>query len=197
MRIPTTKVKLWWSKAGNAHNIGEPSGRVPEEILDRCFSRMAVWVRLSICVLKQEYPDYELVSCFGVLSLDMETSAGCFSLSDDQERSLARLAKAFKLDFRQLVEEFRLLSPLAARILVREKVSNQEAWRRAVGHWRSGRSARSLIAINAISHRHRPLLGHQTIGIIVTHIIGGAKLWDGFEWNGKSCPEIFSRSELA
>ena len=77
---------MWWSKDGNAHKIGEPSGEVPRDILDRCFSRMAAWVKLSISVIKQEYPDYELVSCFGVLSLDIDTSAGCFSLSDDQEK---------------------------------------------------------------------------------------------------------------
>ena len=159
---------MWWSKDGNAHKIGEPNGEVPKDILDRCFSRMAAWVKLSICVIKQEYPDYELVSCFGVLSLDKDTSARCFSLSDGQERNLARLAKAFKLDFRALVDEFRLLSPLAARILAREEVSNQEAWRRAVRHWRAGRSASSLIVIHAISNPNRPLLGLQTIGSIFT-----------------------------
>ena len=134
-------MKLWWSKDGTAHKIGEPTGQLQEEVVNRCFSRMAAWVKLSICVVKQEYPDYELVSCFGVLLLSTEHTAGCLSLSDDQERSLARLAKSFELDVGQLADEFRLLSPLAARIFAREKVTNQEAWRRAAQHWRAGRSA--------------------------------------------------------
>ena len=124
---------------------------IPEDIVNRCFSRMAAWVKLSICVVKQEYPDYELVSCFGVLSLSIEHTAGCWSLTDDQARSLARLAKAFELDFGQLADEVRLLSPLAARIFAREHVTNQEAWRRATKHWRAGRSASSLVAATVTS----------------------------------------------
>ena len=61
-------MKLWWGKDGVLHNIGDPAG-VPQEVMDKCMARLAGWVHLSICVIKQEYPDFGLVSCFGMLSL--------------------------------------------------------------------------------------------------------------------------------
>ena len=146
LHLPS-EVKLWWSKDGKANKIGEPSGVVPAAVIDQCFSRMAGWVKLAICVIKHEYPDYELVSSFGALFLSADDK-DCeqTKITPCAERSFGRLAKSFKVDVRDLIDEFRLVKPLAARVHVRESVSSAEAWRRAIAHWCDGRSVHAIDA---------------------------------------------------
>ena len=100
-------------------------------------------MHLSIYVIKQEYPDFELVSCLGILLLSKEEQ--CIedegNVCSQEVKSFSRLSKAFSLDNDQLVEDFHVLKPLARRIFTREDAPNMVAWHRAVQQWQSGRPA--------------------------------------------------------
>ena len=67
---------------------------------------------IKVCVIQQEFPSFELISCFGVFALSRDTT-------DDEHmdslkiNSFARLAKAFGVDHLQLMDDFRILMPLA------------------------------------------------------------------------------------
>ena len=60
-------------------------------------ARVVGWAHLSICVMKQEYTDFEMVSCFGILSLSQEEQCIEYegNMCSQKVKSFSRVAKVF------------------------------------------------------------------------------------------------------
>ena len=70
------------------------------EVLDRCYARMAAWIKLVIETLSAETPAYDILAAFGAFALRPLPS------DEVMQSSLARLAQIFNLDFAKLQAEF-------------------------------------------------------------------------------------------
>ena len=76
------------------------SGFVTDDVMARCYSRMAAWVRLAAKTIAVEFPSWELLQAFGVFGLSPAPSESFVS------ESLARLAQTFGLNGANLANEF-------------------------------------------------------------------------------------------
>ena len=76
---------------------GQP---VTQDILDRCYARMAAWIKLVIQCLSAETPAYDILATFGAFALCPLPS------NEVMQSSLARLAQVFNLDSGKLHAEF-------------------------------------------------------------------------------------------
>ena len=52
--------------------VGGP-GAVTADIFDRVFGRMAAWVDLALHIVRAEFPEFEVMSCFSMMTLTYET----------------------------------------------------------------------------------------------------------------------------
>jgi hypothetical protein len=74
-------------------------GGVQPEVVDRCMSHMAAWVRLVMSTIAAEFPSWEVLNAFAAFNLRLSKS----SFIDE---SLNRLANVFGLDAAALRDEF-------------------------------------------------------------------------------------------
>ena len=77
----------------SAKSIG--GKEVPAEILQRCLSRMQTWTALARDCLMAEFPDFGLISAFGVFHLPKSNNPS-FELTRAQDMKLQRLSKVFR-----------------------------------------------------------------------------------------------------
>ena len=89
------------------HIVGGP-GVVGEDLIKRCLSRMANFIRLTVSAVSAEFPRWRLVQALDVLSLARHCGRQRGAQQDPVEQKIgcARLAKAFDLDAGLLEEEF-------------------------------------------------------------------------------------------
>ena len=105
-------------------SLGGPSA-VPPDLIDRCLSRMAGWVRLSMETVHAEFPDWEVITAFGALSLKLDPRS---SFIPD---SLQRLAQTFAVDHSALTVQFGDFRKTAA-LKHRQGLANYDAWKESV-----------------------------------------------------------------
>ena len=101
-----------WS-GGSQHVMGGP-GAVTDAIVDRCLSRMANWLRLTVSAASAEFPRWQLVNALDALNLARHCSQQRDADGDmaaSTKVNLERLAKAFDLDIHLLTEEFNTCLP--------------------------------------------------------------------------------------
>ena len=115
---------------GTQRVLGGP-GAVTPELLSRCLSRMANWIRLTITAVSAEFPSWQLLQALDVLSLDRHATS---RTNDGQTAThFERLAAAFHLDAGLLKEEFDACSHLATKAHSRSAGGNGvDAWITAI-----------------------------------------------------------------
>ena len=64
--------------------------KVTQSVIEECIKQMGPWVKLSLHVLRSEYPSFELLQSFKIFGLGGKTRLRPGSFSDDV-RKLARL----------------------------------------------------------------------------------------------------------
>ena len=101
---------------------------VPPEVVDRCLSHMAAWVKLCVATVMGEFPDFEVMSAFSVFDLSLNETLGGDGF---MTTGLRRLAKTFDIDHKLLRREFIDFRRTAVR-KSKEGMSNYDAWRESV-----------------------------------------------------------------
>ena len=91
----------------------------------KCLQRMCCWVKLAICVVETEWPDWEVLSAFGCLKLAKDERGGDPVIDIKDVR---RLATVFKLDAMKLKSEIEAFRPYAQRSFSQSNSSTFEAW---------------------------------------------------------------------
>jgi len=91
--------RLVIDRSGGFVTVGGP-GFVTDSVMDKCYARMATWVRLAAKSIAAEFPSWELLQAFGVFGLNPAPSASFV------EESLARLAQTFGVNGVSLASEF-------------------------------------------------------------------------------------------
>lgn len=111
-------------------------------MLDRCFARMAGWVRLAALSINAEFPDWELLAAFGAMNLSPLPSPTVI------DTSLRRLSGVFGLNFVGLKAEFedfrRFAIDVYRRQSTKEPLSCYRAWVQSVHRMKGARDRRSL-----------------------------------------------------
>ena len=102
------KPRVCWV-GDSQRTIGGP-GAVTQQLLGKCLSRMANWLRLTISAVSAEFPDWQLTQSMSVFNLEHPQAPA------DDQRNFERLAAAFKLDATILCCEYEEARPIAARI---------------------------------------------------------------------------------
>jgi hypothetical protein len=100
----------------------------PPELVDRCLSHMAAWVKLCVSTIMGEFPDFEVVSAFSVFDLSLAETLGGDGF---MTTGLRRLAKTFAIDHKLLRHEFIDFRRTVVR-KSNEGMSNYDAWRESV-----------------------------------------------------------------
>ncbi len=100
--------------------LGGP-GKVSADLLDRCMARMANWTRLAKCVLRAEFPNFELLQAFGILCLHgsktlRHADENAQERDAEQEEYLSRFCNLLGLDKDELVCEMEDHKPIAQRL---------------------------------------------------------------------------------
>ena len=115
-------VRLCRSSNGEIRSVGGTSS-VTDGILDRCFARMAAWVRLAAQTIQTEFPQWELVRAFGCLDLSPRPSQEVI------EKSLEQLAQCFKLNLALLRGEFEDFQAFAVKCrMLQADTTNLQCW---------------------------------------------------------------------
>ena len=126
---------------GKQRVIGGP-GAVTPAIIQRCLSRMANFVRLTVAAASAEFPRWQLVQALGVLNLEHQVhrQRGCPGRSPaEQKQNINRLAHAFTLDPDLLEEEFLTCESAAkARFVHAGNGNSTAAWIGAITHFHRG-----------------------------------------------------------
>ena len=99
--------------SGKQHIVGGP-GAVTDELVGRCLSRMANFLRLTVSAVSAEFPQWQLVQALDVFNLSRycckqrgaKRGRGLAAAPADQKANFDRLAKSFDLDAGLLEEEF-------------------------------------------------------------------------------------------
>ena len=115
-------VRLCRSSNGEIRSVGGTSS-VTDEVLDRCFARMAAWVRLVAQTIQSEFPQWELIRAFGCLDLSPRPSPEVI------EKSLEQLAQCFKLNLASLQGEFEDFQAFAVKCRkLQADATNLQCW---------------------------------------------------------------------
>ena len=115
-------VRLCRLSNGEIRSVGGTSS-VTDEILDRCFARMAAWVRLVAQTIQSEFPQWELIRAFGCLDLSPRPSQEVI------EKSLEQLAQCFKLNLASLQGEFEDFQAFAVKCRkLQADTTNLQCW---------------------------------------------------------------------
>lgn len=115
---------------------------IDSALLDRCFARMAGWVRLVGLSIKAEFPDWELLAAFGAMNLSPLPSQAVINTS------LCRLSGVFGLNYDNLMSEFvdfrRFAIDVYNRVSTKEPLSCYRAWVHSVQRMKGARDRQSL-----------------------------------------------------
>ena len=117
---------------------------LPDAVFKRCLQRMGSWTKIAISVLKAEFPDFELLQAFQVLSLHTHHKRKAIVDTigrDNQDKReemkkgehCERLSLAFDGQREELRNEIEVHRPLATNLFgggMSQKEAWCEAWRR-------------------------------------------------------------------
>lgn len=99
-------------------------GAVSEALLNKCFGKLAAYVRLVVQTVRAEFPDFELIQAFSVLALDpaanLETKANL--------QSIEKLAAVFRVEGPLLLMQLKESRPYALKRKWAENLSDLSAW---------------------------------------------------------------------
>lgn len=135
-------------------------------MLDRCFARMAGWVRLAALSIKAEFPDWELLAAFEAMNLSPLPSPTVI------DKSLRRLSSVFGLNHVGLQSEFedfrRFAIDVYHRQSTKEPLSCYRAWVHSVQRMKGARDRKSLHPSSnllALLARYGAFCGATTSGV--------------------------------
>ena len=137
------------------------AGSVRQEMLDRCFSRMAVWVRLAGERLEVEFPSWRALHLFEAFNLSNTNDEG-------MKTQVLQLAEIFGIpDTDALQEQFFHVRINAKHRLATGKVtSSKDAWRDARLHLHDRRMEHHKCdSLDLILCRYLTFSGNTTSGV--------------------------------
>ncbi len=135
-------------------------GAVTSELLDRCFSRMAAWVRLVIARLDAEWPEHGAIMAFGVFNLHAPLAP------DVKTTSLARLAKIFGVSQRELEHQFDAAATHASTLASRMPLEPSDVhWKQSILRMRDRRVNEPNDALAAVVKRFSAFKGATTANV--------------------------------
>ena len=153
-----------WS-GGSQHVMGGP-GAVTDAIVDRCLSRMANWLRLTVSAASAEFPRWQLVNALDALNLARHCSQQRDADGDmaaSTKVNLERLAKAFDLDIHLLTEEFNTCLPGAKKCFRSEGTgASTDAWIHALQNLHRTALARHASPLATLLHVAQCWIGLST-----------------------------------
>lgn len=136
-------------------------GGVHPEVVDRCMSRMAAWVRLVMSTIAAEFPSWEVLNAFTAFNLRLSKSAFI-------GESLSRLSKVFGLDadaLRDQFDDFRLF----AQRRHSQGLDHLEAWaesiRKVDASSSSVKAGHPRDELRAVVARYAVFVGATTSGV--------------------------------
>jgi hypothetical protein len=136
-------------------------GGVHPEVVDRCMSRMAAWVRLVMSTIAAEFPSWEVLNAFTAFNLRLSTSAFI-------DESLNRLANVFGLDVDALRDEF-LDFRLFAQRRHSQGLGHLEAWAESIkkvdASSSSVKAGHPREQLRAVVARYAVFVGATTSGV--------------------------------
>jgi len=136
-------------------------GGVHPEVVDRCMSRMAAWVRLVMSTIAAEFPSWEVLNAFTAFNLRLSKSAFI-------DESLCRLANVFGLDVVALRDEFFDFRLFAHR-RHSQGLGHLEAWtesiRKVDTSSSSVKAGHPRDALRALVARYAVFVGATTSGV--------------------------------
>ena len=125
------KQRLWFNKH-TPRIIGKDFG-LDNVGLNTCLQRMAGWATLSLSVVNSEFPQFETARAFRVFALGRSQTTnlgGGVNLDAD----FKQLADTFGVDEAKLKLEFEQVVGIAEYHYNQERISNREAWSKAMAH---------------------------------------------------------------
>ena len=160
------------------------------DVVTECLGRMVAWTRLVEEVSKSEFPEMELLSCFGVFRLALAPSVpdSVPSAALSATKQLHRLAEAFQVDSDGLFDQFAAHQRIAQAEMI-EGEPAAAAWRRALQKTQSTSRRRSNFpagSLRALLQRYVIAPG-STAGI--EQNFSRLKRLLGQQWNGSEQAE--------
>ena len=173
-----SKPHVCWIR-GEQHVLGGPHA-VTDELLARCLSRMANWIRLTVSAVSAEFPRWQLLRALDVFNLLQHTKgapeAATAQRSAEQVGNFERLATAFEVDLCLLMEEYDTCLHIAKKGFLREGTgSSVDAW------------------ITAIKMLHRGNVSHLEASPLA-RILHIAQCWSGLSTS--KVEQSFGKSSL-
>ncbi len=142
--------------------------RIPEDMVQRCFARMANWVRLVISSLHAEFPGYELLQSFRIFRLD-EAAPGTRPhgvVTESHAESVKRLAHVFKVDSLALATQLQDAMLFAKRCF-QLSGNSMKAWKDTVAKMMDRRlqARHPMGALLPVLQRYIAFCGCTTSGV--------------------------------
>ena len=155
------------------HNHAKVLECASADTITRCLNRMRCWVALAIATIKAEFPGWHVLQAFRVFGCQPETRSAVGNQSSQVKEPLTILAKVFGVDPMQLQQEYSDVLPLAQHIARSDRVSNVDAWTRALkklqtSQWQV-RKSHPVGAILPVFNRYAAWQGCSTSGQERTH----------------------------
>lgn len=108
--------------------LGGPQS-ITAPLVERCLSRMRVWVKLAKACIAHEFPEWDLITSFQVFNVTAERS----SLSNQtREKHIRRLSKFFDVDLLQFRSQLDDLTAIARVHAQNTSCTSLSAWQHTV-----------------------------------------------------------------
>jgi len=128
------------------------SDSISPEVLNRCMTRMSNWVHLSTCVLRSEFPNFEILQAFGIFTL-REAKVKC-RVDGQQGRQVCdwagRISNLFGLNKEHFIAEYEDHKPMAQRFYDNGGVTTMQAWALAVQGTQKSKRCREIHPATAL-----------------------------------------------
>ena len=169
---------------GTQRVVGGP-GTVTTPLLEKCLSRMANWVRLTITAVSGEFPRWQLLRTLDVFHLAKHTKSKAAAPAAS-DTDLQRLATAFGIDDKLLKMEFESCLHIAQKCVHAGRSRGQ---RERLGHRMQ----------HAPSRLHHPpegitadtCLANRSMLAWAQHFQHRAELWKDQNWDDCRYPPLF------
>ena len=123
--------RLVYTADGLPKSVGDAGG-ISERTAATCLARMQNWWTLAQSVLKTEFPDADITTCFSAFDLHSVAGGPPAHVRPVPRDELLCVAEFLALDGEGLIREFRELRAVAEGILQKSHCSNISAWAAAV-----------------------------------------------------------------
>ena len=159
----------FWVLGAKPMSIGATGGPDPNDVA-ACLGRMKSWVVLAIQTTRAEFPGFDVVRCFDAFfAVGPASSSSKWAPDEDHLRkSCSRLAKAFGVDARELLNQVKDCLPIVRQTRARLGCSAVRAWQDSLRHMRSRpslKARRPSEALRACLVRYVGWGGTSTSGI--------------------------------